>query len=94
MDDETFQQKLRDIMREMSELSVDEATKKRLKDQAEQVKATFARGKQVLEKMQENMAALRIGVKYLVFDLEATRRENEQLRQMLHSRGIDPDEQG
>jgi hypothetical protein len=28
---------------------------------------------------------LRLSVKYLVFDLEATRRENQYLRQMLES---------
>ena len=31
----------------------------------------------------EHLAQLRLKVKYLVFDLEATRRENRYLRQML-----------
>ncbi len=37
----------------------------------------------------ELMERLRMGVKYLVFDLEATRRENRYLREMLENRHTD-----
>jgi len=33
--------------------------------------------------VQENLDGLRLGIKYLVFDLEATRRENGYLRKIL-----------
>lgn len=33
---------------------------------------------------------LRVATKYLAFDLEATRRENEHLRNVLEQHGIDP----
>ena len=33
--------------------------------------------------MQESIDFLRLGIKYLLFDLEATRRENGYLRKML-----------
>ena len=36
--------------------------------------------------LEDLLDCLRVQVKYLVFDLEATRRENRYLRQMLESR--------
>lgn len=39
--------------------------------------------------VEERLDQLRLQVKYLVFDLEATRRENRYLRQMLDSRRRD-----
>jgi hypothetical protein len=36
--------------------------------------------------VEESLDHLRLHVKYLVFDLEATRRENRYLRQMLNNR--------
>jgi hypothetical protein len=33
--------------------------------------------------LQQSIDYLRLGVKYLIFDLEATRRENQQLREKL-----------
>ena len=35
------------------------------------------------EKLQESLDYLRLSVKYLVFDLEATRRENAYLRRLV-----------
>jgi len=37
-------------------------------------------------KLQESLDYLRICIKYQVFDLEATRRENEYLRKLLENR--------
>jgi len=36
--------------------------------------------------LQQSIDYLRLGVKYLIFDLEATRRENTQLRQRLNKK--------
>lgn len=36
-----------------------------------------------------SMDDLRLQVRYLLFDLEATRRENQHLRDLLHKYGID-----
>jgi hypothetical protein len=44
--------------------------------------------------LEETLDYLRLQVKYLVFDLEATRRENMYLRRMLEGRRRDPDESG
>ena len=35
---------------------------------------------------EDSMSHLRLQIKYLIFDLEATRRENRYLRQMLENR--------
>jgi len=45
----------------------------------EQLKATFS-------KLHDGIDQLRLHVKYLLFDLEATRRENAQLRKLLGDR--------
>ena len=34
--------------------------------------------------LQQSIDYLRLGVKYLIFDLEATRRENQQLREQIN----------
>jgi hypothetical protein len=36
--------------------------------------------------LQESIDFLRLSIKYLLFDLEATKRENAQLRKMLEER--------
>ena len=41
--------------------------------------------------LQESLDYLRICIKYQVFDLEATRRENEYLRRLLKKRGDEDD---
>lgn len=42
----------------------------------------------------EALNSLRLQIKYVVFDLEATRRENRYLRQMLESRPKRPGDPG
>lgn len=37
-----------------------------------------------INSLQQSLDYLRLGVKYLIFDLEATRRENVELRQKLN----------
>ena len=44
--------------------------------------------------LEETMDFLRLQVKYLVFDLEATRRENMYLRRMLEGRRREGDDHG
>ncbi|MEI7836717.1 MAG: hypothetical protein WCK05_09950 [Planctomycetota bacterium] len=46
------------------------------------------------EPTDEGLDRLRLQVKYLVFDLEATRRENRYLRMMLDSRNRRPKKDG
>ena len=67
----------RDIDRELEELVVP-ASKGKLKN-SEVVKSK-------LTELQVSLDALRLGLKYLIFDLEATRRENDDLRKKLEDR--------
>lgn len=43
----------------------------------------FERKSQVLAKVHESLSQLRLDLKYLIFDLEATRRERDNLREKL-----------
>jgi regulator of replication initiation timing len=85
MDDSDFQSKLTAIMGDISTLPP--AERDQLQQLAEQARARHEQLKQTVAQLQENMDFLRLGIKYLVFDLEATRRENEQLRQRLDQSG-------
>lgn len=42
--------------------------------------------KKSVDNLQESLDYLRISIKYLIFDLEATRRENAHLKKLLKNR--------
>lgn len=48
-----------------------------------QVVNSAIRRKQTLELVQEALSQLRVDIKYLMFDLEVTRRERDQLRHQM-----------
>ena len=50
--------------------------------------------KQTVGTLQDSLDHLRLSVKYLVFDLEATRRENQYLRKLLAAGGKSDDASG
>lgn len=52
-------------------------------DVAAETRARQEKLKETVRTLQESLDHLRLSVKYLVFDLEATRRENEYLRKLL-----------
>lgn len=81
MDEMTFQQKMQDLMARIKELP--ETTDPATTDAAEAISERRARIKTSVGELQESLDYLRLSVKYLVFDLEATRRENRYLRRML-----------
>ncbi len=82
MDEMTFQEKMNQILDRIRDLpAVERAT-------TESTDATAVRRTQVQQsvgELQEALDYLRLSVKYLVFDLEATRRENAYLRRMLEA---------
>lgn len=49
----------------------------------QQVVEAFRRRRRILALVQESLAQLRLDVKYLLFDLDATRRERDELRAQL-----------
>jgi len=81
MDETTFQKRLAELLSEIATLPASERSKLELlvadtKKRHEQLKVSTAG-------VQENLDYLRMAIKYLLFDLEATRRENAYLRKML-----------
>ena len=83
MDETTFQNKLAELMSEISTLPSTEREK--LETLAKETQERHQQLRQSINSLQESLDWLRLSVKYLVFDLEATRRENAYLRQMLES---------
>jgi hypothetical protein len=81
MDEQAFQSKLTDLMNKIKQLPEEERpTLERLAEEArkrrERIQASVA-------ELQESLDYLRLTIKYLVFDLEATRRENTYLRKLI-----------
>jgi hypothetical protein len=79
--EDTIQTKITDLITQIQ--GMPEPTRVRLMELAkenqirhDQIKATFSQ-------LQEGIDFLRLHVKYLLFDLEATRRENADLRKLL-----------
>lgn len=81
MDDVNFREKLFELLKDIDGVTNPEKEKvirltKKAKQQQDilQVK---------LNNLQQSLDSLRLGLKYLIFDLEATRRENNDLRKRL-----------
>ena len=81
MDDQTFQTKFNELLDKIKLLPEDQ--RHRLEQLAEQSKERRGRIQGSLAELQESLDYLRLSVKYLVFDLEATRRENAYLRRLI-----------
>ena len=84
MTEHEFQTKLTDLMAEISTLPMTERQK--LQKMADEPQARHQRLAQQVSSLQESLDYLRLSIKYLVFDLEATRRENGYLRKMLEEK--------
>ncbi len=81
MDDKAFQTKLTELMKKIEQLpEQDRPTLARL---AEEAKCRRERLQASVAELQESLDYLRLTIKYLVFDLEATRRENAYLRKLV-----------
>jgi len=81
MKDETFEGKLSKLVAEIATLPENEREKleslaRETRERHEQLKRTFS-------SMQESLDFIRLATKYMIFDLEATRRENAELRKLL-----------
>lgn len=85
MDEATFQKKLAELVAEIGTLPPDQRQKLQLL--AEETKQRHKELKQTVSSLQESLDFLRLSIKYLLFDLEATRRENTYLRKMIEDSG-------
>jgi chromosome segregation ATPase len=81
MNESEFQTKLAELMGEITTLPQTE--RKKLEKLANETRERHERLRQTVSSLQESLDYLRLSIKYLVFDLEATRRENTYLRKML-----------
>jgi hypothetical protein len=94
MNDSDFQRKLGELLGQIDHLPADQ--KEAMHTLAEETKDRHEKLRKTVKDLQDSLDYLRLSVKYLVFDLEATRRENAYLRKVLEqqSSGSDGSEQG
>jgi chromosome segregation ATPase len=90
VDEATFQKKLAELIAQIETLP--EAERERLRELAAETQQRHEQIKRSVRSLQESIDFLRLGLKYLLFDLEATRRENMQLRKMLEADQGPPDQ--
>ncbi len=84
MNEETFQRKLSELVAEIQTLP--EGERGKLEALAQQTRERHKQLRETVSSLQESIDFVRLSIKYMLFDLEATRRENEQLRKMLEDR--------
>jgi len=82
MDEASFQRKLAELVAEIGTLPAGKG-RNDLERTAEQVQQRHAELRTTVAQLQDSIDYVRISLKYLLFDLEATRRENKALRRML-----------
>ena len=92
MDDQTFQVKLAELMSKIQKLP--ETERGRLERLVEEAAKGRQRIQNSVSELQESLDHLRLTIKYLVFDLEATRRENAYLRKLIEQANRDENPQG
>ncbi len=81
MDEGAFQKKLAELVQEIGNLPDEDRV--RFKELADQAKERHEKLRKTVSSLQDSIDYLRLSIKYLLFDLEATRRENGYLRKML-----------
>ena len=81
MNDQEFQQKLGDLIGQINTLPPEH--RERLTALADEASDRHSRMKKTVADLQDSLDYLRLSIKYLLFDLEATRRENAYLRKLL-----------
>lgn len=81
MDDNVFEGKLNELVNEIGSIPAPE--KKKLVIWARQTHQGHKKLRKSVTNLQESLDYLRVSIKYLLFDLEATRRENTYLKKLL-----------
>jgi DNA repair protein RadC len=81
MDEAAFEKKLNELVDEIGTIPVSQ--RKKLISLAHRTQDCHEKLKKSISSLQESLDYLRLSVKYLLFDLEATRRENAYLRKLL-----------
>lgn len=81
MNEHEFQQKLGELIGQINTLP--EGQRGELEQLAKDTQDRHEKMRRTIADLQESLDYLRLSIKYLVFDLEATRRENEYLRKLI-----------
>ncbi len=81
MNEQTFDRKLNELVTEIRTLPAGE--RQNLELLAEETRLRHGKLQKTFKNLQETIDLIRIGSKYIMFDLEATRRENKRLRKMI-----------
>lgn len=84
MDDAIFESKLNELVREIGSIPAPE--QKKLIMLAKKTHNSHKKIKKSVSNLQESLDYLRVSIKYLLFDLEATRRENTYLKKLLEDK--------
>ncbi len=88
MNEQEFQQKLGDLILQINALP--EQQRAPLVQLAAETRERHERMQKTVADLQESLDYLRLSIKYLVFDLEATRRENDYLRKLVAQHTEEP----
>lgn len=81
MDEASFESKLNELVKEIGSIPTSE--QKKIVILAKKSAETHKKLKNSISTLQESLDYLRVSIKYLLFDLEATRRENVYLKKLL-----------
>lgn len=81
MDEAAFEKKMNELVEEIKGLP--NPQRKELITLVRNTGKTHKKLRKSMDQLQESLDYLRVCVKYLLFDLDATRRENEGLKKML-----------
>jgi septal ring factor EnvC (AmiA/AmiB activator) len=92
MNEQEFQAKLGDLIEQIDKLP--EGERGPLEKLAKDTRERHEKMKKTIADLQDSLDYLRLSIKYLVFDLEATRRENQYLRKLLDAQTKSGEESG
>ena len=85
MDEKAFQEKLLDLIEQIKRFP--EAKRESIEMLAGELGKKYEDLRNSLVMLQNTLDSLRLNVKYLLFDLEATKKENTALRKKLEEQG-------
>lgn len=87
MNEETFQRTLAELIAEIGTLPQEDEGARRMEELVTRTRERHQALVATVNQLQESIDFVRLCIKYMQFDLEATRRENKQLREALEQMG-------
>lgn len=81
MNEAAFEKKLNELVNEIGTIPV--SRRKKLISLTQRTQDCHKKLEKSISSLQESLDYLRLSIKYLLFDLEATRRENAYLKKLL-----------